>query len=375
MPIPPSLRALLRTIPTLAPVSNRAVLSVSGSQAAEFLNGLLACGVQGKQTYGAFLHAQGRVLYDTFLYNSPTPSLSSTGPTYLIEYDPTPSEAPTLMSLLKRYVLRSKVRIQDVSEEWDVWAAWGSDSEGAQEIREWNWARSGAVEPVWRTNEWPWGTEDGTILDRRAPGMGKRMLVRKGETPADASTHDLAGKDAYLLHRIMHGVPEGSVDIQPMHAFPIESNLDVMGGLDFRKGCYVGQELTVRTYHTGGVRKRILPVHISSPASLPPYMSIKPSLPSTTANTAVKTPRMRGSSMLLSTTATPAIGSSVGLALVRLEHLRPDIALVVKEKEEQSWKVEPWWADWWPEQPSEGVLDVNSHFQRSNHADSAITCA
>jgi hypothetical protein len=64
--------------------------------------------------------------------------------------------------------------------------------------------------------------------------------------------------------------------------------------------------------------------------------------------------------MLLSTTATPAIGSSVGLALVRLEHLRPDIALVVKEKEEQSWKVEPWWADWWPEQPSEGVLDVNS---------------
>jgi hypothetical protein len=86
------------------------------------------------------------------------------------------------MSLLKRYVLRSKVRIQDVSEEWDVWAAWGSDSEGAQEIREWNWARSGAVEPVWRTNEWPWGTEDGTILDRRAPGMGKRMLVRKGET-------------------------------------------------------------------------------------------------------------------------------------------------------------------------------------------------
>lgn len=69
-------------------------------------------------------------MYDTFLYNSPTPSLSSTGPTYLIEYDPTPSEAPTLMSLLKRYVLRSKVRIQDVSEEWDVWAAWGSDSEG-----------------------------------------------------------------------------------------------------------------------------------------------------------------------------------------------------------------------------------------------------
>ncbi|KAG1753967.1 uncharacterized protein EDB91DRAFT_1242925 [Suillus paluster] len=357
MPIPPSLRALLRTVPTLAPVSNRAVLSVSGSQATEFLNGLLASSVQGKQTYGAFLHAQGRVLYDAFMYNSPTPSLSSPGPTYLIEYDPTPSEAPTLISLLKRYLLRSKVRIRDVSEEWDVWAAWGS--EGTRETREWNWARSGAVEPVWQASECPWGTENGTILDRRAPGMGKRMLVRKGDTPADASTHDLADKDAYLLHRIMHGVPEGSVDIQPMHAFPIESNLDAMGGLDFRKGCYVGQELTVRTYHTGVVRKRILPVHISSPASLPPYMSIKPSISSTTDNTAVKTPRLRGSSTLLSTIATSGIGSSVGLALVRLEHLRPGIALETGE-EEQSWKVEPWWADWWPEQPPDEVDDLNS---------------
>ncbi|KAG1892542.1 hypothetical protein F4604DRAFT_1875856 [Suillus subluteus] len=349
MPIPPSLRTLLRTIPTIGPVSNRAVLSVSGSQASEFLNGLLACSVQGKQIYGAFLHAQGRVLYDAFLYNSPTPSLSSTGPTYLIEYDPTPSEAPTLMSLLKRYVLRSKVRIRDVSEEWDCLGRMG-----------WNWARSGAVEPVWRTSEWPWGTENGTILDRRAPGMGKRMLVRKGETPADASTHELAGKDAYLLHRIMHGVPEGSVDIQSMHAFPIESNLDAMGGLDFRKGCYVGQELTVRTYHTGAVRKRILPVHISSPASLSPYTSIKPSLPSTTNSAAIKTPRLRGSSTLLSTMAAPGIGSSVGLALLRLEHLRPDIALVAEEKEEHLWKVEPWWADWWPEQPPDEVHDLNS---------------
>jgi folate-binding Fe-S cluster repair protein YgfZ len=70
MPIPPSLRTLLRTIPTLAPVSNRAVLSVSGSQAAEFLNGLLACSVQGKQTYGTFLHAQVRPSFECLtVYN------------------------------------------------------------------------------------------------------------------------------------------------------------------------------------------------------------------------------------------------------------------------------------------------------------------
>lgn len=97
-------------------------------------------------------------------------------------------------------------------------------------------------------------------------------------TASECSTHNLASGDAYTLHRIIRGVPEGSVDIQPMQAFPMESNLDVMGGrecyfqpprplltlvtVDFRKGCYVGQELTVRAYHTGAIRKRILPVII-----------------------------------------------------------------------------------------------------------------
>lgn len=49
-------------------------------------------------------------------------------------------------------------------------------------------------------------------------------------TAQEASTHDVLQGDAYLLHRILHGVPEGSADMQPLHAFPIESNLDAMGG-------------------------------------------------------------------------------------------------------------------------------------------------
>lgn len=89
--------------------------------------------------------------------------------------------------------------------------------------------------------------------------------------------------DDYTLHRILHGVPEGREDMPAMQAFPMDSNLDFMGGsrqlylssfgfranifhpVDFRKGCYVGQELTVRTYYTGVIRKRILPVVIHKP--------------------------------------------------------------------------------------------------------------
>lgn len=122
---------------------------------------------------------QGRVLYDIFLY---TTSDSAGKGNYLLEYDPHPSEAPPMLSLLKRYVLRSKVKIRDVSEQYDVWAAWGHSH--PEPPRQWTWARSGVVEPKWDASEWPWGTKHESILDRRAVGMGRRFLVRKGDLRA-----------------------------------------------------------------------------------------------------------------------------------------------------------------------------------------------
>lgn len=87
--------------------------------------------------------------------------------------------------MLKRYVLRSKVKLRDVSEEYDVWSAWGSDYEASVQAareRKWTHANSGAVEPDWSAEaEWPWGAEERVVRDRRAEGMGVRMLVSKGE--------------------------------------------------------------------------------------------------------------------------------------------------------------------------------------------------
>jgi hypothetical protein len=87
--------------------------------------------------------------------------------------------------MLKRYVLRSKVRLRDVSSEYDVWAAWGSEREKEWETeRIWDSARSGAIEPVWKHDEgtsWHWGKEPGVLRDRRAIGMGHRLIVRKGD--------------------------------------------------------------------------------------------------------------------------------------------------------------------------------------------------
>jgi hypothetical protein len=121
----------------------------------------------------SLIHNQGRVLYDVFIYTQPSGG-------YFIEYDSRQSEAALpLLLTLKRYVLRSKVKLRDVSDEYNVWAAWGSEE--AEPGRRWNWVRSGSIEPAWDGAEWPWGVEDCVIRDRRAVGMGKRRLVRKGD--------------------------------------------------------------------------------------------------------------------------------------------------------------------------------------------------
>jgi len=121
-------------------------------------------------------------MYDVFLY--------ATTDGYFLEYDSRASEAPPLLSYLKRHVLRSKVKIRNVIEEYDIWAAWGSSEDRRRETRrQWDWARSGAIEPIWNvTQDWPWGTREGIIHDRRAVGMGSRFLVKKGTHRTQSST-------------------------------------------------------------------------------------------------------------------------------------------------------------------------------------------
>ncbi|KAF7352849.1 Aminomethyltransferase folate-binding domain-containing protein [Mycena venus] len=195
----------------------------------------------------------------------------------------------------------------------------------------------------------------------RAPGMGKRLLIRKGDSPPEASSHEMAFPEAYTLHRILHGVPEGHTDMPAMQAFPMDSNLDFMGGLDFRKGCYVGQELTVRTYHKGVIRKRILPVVIHPPNS-PPSEAIVPSddmpvftpgldirgvtIESTDADT--PQPRPRGNGKLLSSS------NGLGLALLRLEQVEAaeqgKLAFSMEgDGTETNWGVSYWRPEWWPQ--------------------------
>ncbi|KAG7097030.1 hypothetical protein E1B28_004423 [Marasmius oreades] len=352
--LPQTLRNLLQNGSSITKVSSRAVISVTGSHASEFLNGMLASSIPDapkRPFFSAILNPQGRVMYDLLVFSNHDPNGR---PGYLLEYDARPSEAGPLHDILKRFVLRSKVKIRDVTSEYDVWAAWNSQEASVATPNDWRFAQSGAIEPIYPATEenWPWGRKDHVLVDRRAPGMGSRYLVRKGDKPSHTSSFEEVSSEMYTLHRILHGVPEGIDDISPMTAFPMESNLDIMGGLDFRKGCYVGQELTVRTYYTGAVRKRILPVMIKSgdgelmTTRFSSGLDIKPTVLSSSAE---RVPRPRGIGKLLSST------HGVGLALMRLEHLagveKKELDLRLhsdRSDSSESYHVEHWWPEWWP---------------------------
>ncbi|KAI0194422.1 hypothetical protein EV127DRAFT_422309 [Xylaria flabelliformis] len=254
-PPPPSGHARLRT---------RRLISISGIDAPHFLQGLITTSIEGNNNahlngtiqpaaqtpwfYCGFLNALGRVLHDVFVY--PVPSGSGGDPHFMIEVDA--AQLTTLLKHLKRYKLRSKIFLRAIEEdEMSVWQLW-NDAEATQDAG--GLARNDGRSVM--------------IPDFRAPGMGYRVLtvgadlnVQVLDLPSELqpAADGKTDESAYRVRRYLRGVPEGSAEIIPAQALPQESNMDLMGGIDFRKGCYVGQELTIRTRHRGVVRKRILP--------------------------------------------------------------------------------------------------------------------
>ena len=115
-----------------------------------------------------------------------------------------------------------------------------------------------AVDPTlglaaaWDGAETTTGTE--RLRDGRLAALGERLVFAEGAFSADATEAD------YHAHRIALGIPEGGRDFTYGDAFPHEALMDQLGGVDFKKGCYVGQEVVSRMQHRGTARTRIVPV-------------------------------------------------------------------------------------------------------------------
>ncbi|WVQ82624.1 hypothetical protein IAT38_004756 [Cryptococcus sp. DSM 104549] len=329
----PSPTAFLTGMPPFPPITPRiahlrqkSILELSGPDAPKFLKGLSCKDVEPiGGGYSGFLNASGRVLHTAFIFPGPNSS-------YLITHESPADHPAPLNTLLPPFRLRSKVRIRDVTEQWDAWSAWGDSLEDTlRPTRTWKIGSGGAAESHW---SWDGGVRDvGTSKDERGCwdlragwyNMGRQLVVPKGTKPTLASSHDQASAEDYRIHRTLLGVPEGPAEILPGSALPLESCMDIHGGVDFRKGCYLGQELTVRTYHTGATRKRILPIRLFSLEGVAPLAELISSSESLSeagsdlldityyppASSATQKPRSAGRVL--------SLHNSMGLALVRLE--------------------------------------------------------
>ncbi|KAH0547585.1 hypothetical protein FGG08_000310 [Glutinoglossum americanum] len=243
-----------------AKLTNRSLIALHGEDVPRFLQGMITNKVRPTEKGGffaAFLNAKGRVLNDVFIYpathspNLPFLPTSPATPTYLIE-----SSAISITPLLThihRHKLRTKFTATLLPPSlYSIYQTWSPPN----------------LQPYSPPSH---QAEEISCIDPRAPGMGRRTVIFHNKDAGEGEgLKETATLEDYTLHRLFHGVPEGQTEILPGIALPHESNLDLMSAIDFQKGCYLGQELTIRTHHTGVVRKRILPMNLYHPTSPPP---------------------------------------------------------------------------------------------------------
>lgn len=210
---------------------DRGVIRVSGDDARDFLQNIVTNEMdevtRERAGYGALLTPQGKIIGDFLIVAVP----EEEGGGFLL--DCPLLQVPELMKRLKLYKLRAKVALDDLGESAAVIAA----SDGGRLP-----AEAGL-----------------TYADPRLPALGERAITDRDGVEEIAS----GSMDDYHARRIALGIPDGGRDFLYNDAFPHEALLDQIGGVSFKKGCYIGQEVVSRMQHRGTARTRIVPVVFS----------------------------------------------------------------------------------------------------------------
>jgi tRNA-modifying protein YgfZ len=212
---------------------DRGVLKVAGDDARRFLNGLATNDAgqvaPGKARFAALLTPQGKIVADFLL----TEAASEDGGGFFLDC-PRPL-APALTEKLKFYKLRAKVTVEDLSAALGVMAVWGG------------------------TGESDYGL---SYADPRLAALGWRIVLppQQAEEAAADLGATLVTPEVYEAHRIALGVPRGGEDFSYGDTFPHEADMDQLAGVDFDKGCYIGQEVVSRVEHRHSARSRVVPI-------------------------------------------------------------------------------------------------------------------
>ena len=214
-----------------ARLADRGVAKVAGAEARKFLNGLVTADMSrmpARACFAGLLTPQGKIIVDFIAVEAAEGEFLLDCPRALVA---------TLVERLGFYRLRAKIAIEDSSETLAVLAVWDAPE---------NPRASGLCYP-----------------DPRLPALGLRCIVPAAEALPDTDAAD------YEAHRIALGVPEGGLDFAYGDAFPHEADMDQLNGVDFEKGCFIGQEVVSRMEHRGLARTRVVPVALDGAASTP----------------------------------------------------------------------------------------------------------
>ncbi|CCB66837.1 MULTISPECIES: folate-binding protein YgfZ [unclassified Hyphomicrobium] len=234
---------------------DRSVLEIGGADRTKFLQGLVTNDMRrvapGTALYTGLLTGQGKLICDLFIMPD--------GEKLLV--DIASSHVEKFIERLVKFKLRAEVTFGETETPLAVAAVWGSDVA----------ARLGLDPRTMLTekNSLPWTHH--AFIDPRLPALGARLLfpvdltvdielARRGVTSATV--------EEYNAHRLALGVAD-TADIEGEICYPLEANFELLHGVDFKKGCYVGQELTARMKLKDKLRKRVLPVVSVASTSLP----------------------------------------------------------------------------------------------------------
>jgi tRNA-modifying protein YgfZ len=228
-------------------LEDRGVLEIGGADRREFLQGLISNDTRklspSRALYAAFLTPQGKYLHDFFLAEAGE----------AIYLDGERARLPDLLRRLSLYKLRAKVSLADVSDRFGVAVAFGPGSAATVGLS----GERGAAAPMFGGIAY---------IDPRLSSLGVRLIVPRSAVGRLEATGVAPRKaEAYDRMRLEQGVADGSRDLVIEKTILLEAGFDELNGVDWEKGCYIGQELTARTKYRGLIKKRLLPVTVDGP--------------------------------------------------------------------------------------------------------------
>ena len=226
-------------------LEERGVLAVSGPDARPFLQGIISNDIDrvgpDRAIYATLLTPQGKFLHDFFIVEVDA--------TFL--FDCEGARLEDLERRLTYYKLRAKVTFEARTEHYFAAVLIGDGALTTLGLA----AAEGSAAPF---------AGGGVYTDPRLSAVGARAVLPRdgGAAALEAAGFTPTSAAAYDRLRLEHALPDGSRDMAVDKGFLLENGMEELNGIDFDKGCYVGQELTARTKHRGVIRKRLYRVDV-----------------------------------------------------------------------------------------------------------------